>query len=155
LDGGGYADGRTCHHQRNRHHSSRITISRLLGIHTSGLRLYRHRTIRALPYAIELLKMDPVSITGLVGACANLAKLTITGLQSAYNAQQQCSNIQSSVTSLLSKLNSISFSLGLLKTWSSHSVNAHLSPALLPHLKSTITSCEIVIFGYQRQNQAG
>jgi hypothetical protein len=33
--------------------------------------------------------MDPAAITGLVGACATLAKLTFMGLQSEYNAQQQ------------------------------------------------------------------
>jgi hypothetical protein len=91
--------------------------------------------------------MDPASITALVGACANLAKLTYTGLQSAYNAQQQYTNIQSSVTSLLNKLNSISFSLSLLETWSVNAEDARSSSTLRTHLKSAIASCEIVIAG--------
>jgi hypothetical protein len=64
-----------------------------------------------------------------------------------YNAQQQYANVQSSFNSLLNKLNSVSFPLSLLETWSSHAENANLTPVFLPHLKSTITSCEFVISG--------
>jgi hypothetical protein len=91
--------------------------------------------------------MDPASITALVGACANLAKLTYTGLHSAYNAQQQYTNIQSSVTSLLNKLNSISFSLSLLETWSVNAESSRSGSTLRTHLKSAIASCEFVISG--------
>jgi hypothetical protein len=91
--------------------------------------------------------MDPGSITALVGTCANLAKLTYTGLQSAYTAQQQYINIQSSVTSLLNKLNSISFSLSLLETWIVNAEDAKSGSTLRKHLKGAITSCEFVIVG--------
>jgi subtilase family serine protease len=76
-----------------------------------------------------------------------VVKLTFTGLQRAYNVQQQYTNIQSIVTSLLGKLNSNLFSLSLLETWSSNAETAKSSPALVSHLKGTITSCEFVIAG--------
>lgn len=91
--------------------------------------------------------MDPASFTAVFGACASLTKLTCAGLQSAYNVQQQYTNLQSSVTSLLSKLNSVSFSLSLLETWSLNSQVAESSPALQTHLKAAVTSCNFVISG--------
>jgi hypothetical protein len=92
--------------------------------------------------------MDPATIISLVGGCISLAKITVTTIHSAYELKDKFDNVEYSVQGLISKLNSIQFSLSMIENWARHGEGRKANnPELFAHLESSIRSCTVVISG--------
>jgi hypothetical protein len=90
--------------------------------------------------------MDPLSILSIVGTSLSIAKVTITSIQHLYELKEKYSYVDLSVSGLLFKLQTITYSLATLERWAQdRGGTQHSNHDLVVQLEISIQSCTSVI----------